>query len=115
MQHLQRPSVGCTAAANEAVANDRPRRGLLGAVVSLPFDVTGAVLTGYTTYDLRKKRVYDRAYANCLAQPRVANVTTSNFSGYSSDWMESCAARYRSFDPVTGTYVTYDGRVVACR
>ena len=59
-----------------AVANDRaPRRGLVGGVLALPFDVTGAVLTGRTTYDTRWERAYDRAYANCRAGSHVVLVT----------------------------------------
>lgn len=30
-------------------------------------------------------------------------------------WYESCAARFRSFDPNTGTYTTYAGQVRVCR
>ena len=58
------------------VANDyAPRRGLIGSVVALPFDVTGAVLTGRTTYDARWERAYDRAYTDCRAAGRVVMVT----------------------------------------
>ncbi len=31
------------------------------------------------------------------------------------DWLAYCAARYRSFDPASGTYLGYDGRRHACR
>jgi hypothetical protein len=104
----------CTQVANAAVADDHPRRGLLGTIVSIPLDVTGALLTGYTTYDLHQKRVYDRAYNDCMSRTRV--VVAGNFARTDdADWMASCAARYRSFDPATGTYVRYDGRVVPCR
>lgn len=35
--------------------------------------------------------------------------------GPRSDWMAYCFSRYRSFDPVTGTYMGYDGRRHLCR
>jgi hypothetical protein len=116
VQPAQAASPGyCTQVANAAVANDHPRRGLLGTVVAIPFDVTGAVLTGYTSYDLRQKRVYDAAYADCMSRSRTVIVATNSPRIVTDDWMASCAARYRSFDPATGTYVRYDGRVVPCR
>ena len=33
----------------------------------------------------------------------------------SDDWMAYCSARYRTFDPDTGTYVTLEGQTVPCR
>jgi len=59
-----------------AYANDRaPRRGLVGSVVALPFDVTGAVLTGRTSYDARWERAYNRAFIDCRSGDRVVMVT----------------------------------------
>ena len=34
---------------------------------------------------------------------------------YASDWEARCSYRYRSFDPVSGTYLGYDGRRHYCR
>jgi hypothetical protein len=31
------------------------------------------------------------------------------------DWLDYCFARYRSFDPRNGTYLSYDGRRHYCR
>lgn len=31
------------------------------------------------------------------------------------DWLSYCFSRYRSFDPVSGTYMGYDGRRHLCR
>ena len=38
-------------------------------------------------------------------------------SGYGprGDWLSYCFSRYRSFDPVSGTYMGYDGRRHPCR
>ena len=33
----------------------------------------------------------------------------------SDEWMSYCSAKYRSFDPDTGTYVTYSGETLPCR
>ncbi len=33
----------------------------------------------------------------------------------SSGWIDYCFSRYRSFDPVSGTYMGYDGRRHYCR
>lgn len=34
---------------------------------------------------------------------------------WSPEWIAYCARKYRSFDPRTGTYRTYSGRVRMCR
>jgi hypothetical protein len=31
------------------------------------------------------------------------------------DWEAYCVSRYRSFDPITGTYLGYDGRRHYCQ
>jgi hypothetical protein len=33
----------------------------------------------------------------------------------SSEWNALCAAKYKSFDPATGNYTSYRGRVKPCR
>jgi len=69
-------SRGYCAAYAHQVANDyAPRRGLVGSALALPFDVTGAVLTGRTTYDARWERAYNVAYADCRASGPTAMVT----------------------------------------
>lgn len=52
------------------VANDY-NRGLVGNVLTLPLDVTGAVLTGKTTHDGERQRVFDEAFADCMSGDRV--------------------------------------------
>jgi hypothetical protein len=63
----------CADYARAAADDYAPRRGLVGSVVALPLDVTGAVLTGRTTYGARWERAYNRAYADCRAD-RIAVV-----------------------------------------
>jgi osmotically inducible lipoprotein OsmB len=47
---------------------------------------------------------------------RTARVYTrvARANAYNSDWAASCSRRYRSFDPASGTYRGYDGRVHYC-
>ena len=48
--------------------------GLVGNVITLPLDVTGAILTGKTTHDGERQRVFDKAYAKCMSGDRVVLV-----------------------------------------
>jgi hypothetical protein len=52
------------------VANDY-NRGLVGNIVTLPLDVTGAVIAGKTTHDGERQRVFEEAYADCMSEDRV--------------------------------------------
>jgi hypothetical protein len=45
---------------------------------------------------------------------RVTHVVVAPRVG-SQDWVAYCSAKYRSFDPDTGTYVTLEGETVPCR
>jgi hypothetical protein len=51
-------------------ANDY-NRGLVGNVLTLPLDVTGALLTGRTTHDGERDRVFQEAFADCMSGDRV--------------------------------------------
>jgi len=57
----------CAAYAHQAANDYASHRGLVGSALALPFDVTGAVLTGKTTSDARWEHAYRRAYADCRA------------------------------------------------
>lgn len=112
----------CAAYAQDVADAHAPRyRGFVGGLIALPFDVTGALLTGHTPGDFRWKQAYDVAYADCMSDSRVAVVTTDEpdvaitVRPRGTAWLEYCASKYRSFDPQTGTYVTYSGEVVPCR
>src|SRR5262245_60548378 len=59
----------CAAYATQE-ANDY-NRGLVGNVLTLPLDVTGALLTGRTTHDGERDRVYQEAFADCMSSDRV--------------------------------------------
>jgi len=63
------------------------------------------LLSGCGTY-------YDSSYYRA----RVASVPGPYVAsdGYTQAWLDSCSRRYRSFDPVSGTYVGFDGVVRPC-
>ena len=114
-------AASCAAYAHDVADENAPRyRGFVGGLVALPFDVTDALLTGHTRDDFRWKSAYDAAYADCVNSQRVAVVTTEpsatvTVRSHDADWLAYCAAKYRSFDPDTGTYVNYAGEMVPCR
>ena len=41
-------------------------------------------------------------------------VVTQSFEPWTDEWFAWCDARYRSFDPNTGTFLGYDGRRHFC-
>ncbi|CAN5450554.1 hypothetical protein BH10PSE7_BH10PSE7_07980 [soil metagenome] len=102
----------CDQYARDVARDSVPRRGPIVGLITLPFEVTGALLTGHTSSDFAWKKTYDRAYNDCargrtaMYAPRVRGAMALN---------DYCAAKYRSYDPATGTYVTYSGEVRACR
>ncbi len=64
-----------------------------------------ALLSACSTY-------YDRSYYNARVQSVPSPYVASD--GYTQAWLDSCSRRYRSFDPVSGTYVGFDGVVHPC-
>lgn len=59
---------------------------------------------------------YDRGYYSSYYRARVQSVPGPYVANdaYTQAWLDSCSRRYRSFDPVSGTYVGFDGRVHPC-
>ena len=108
----------CSAYARDVAANEAPRRGLIDGVVIGTLDT---VFTGGAGQDSRYRRIYNEAYAECMSRDAVVVTRTRNVVigarpvVGSDDWMAYCAAKYRSFDPDTGTYVTLEGQTVPCR
>jgi hypothetical protein len=48
------------------------------------------------------------------ANPNAAGAPQTLGSGSEQDWLAYCTARYRSFDPASGTYLGYDGERHPC-
>lgn len=111
----------CAAYARDVAAAEAPRRGLIDGVVIGTLDT---VITGGAGADERYRDAYDEAYGNCMQTERTAYVVprgeervtvTVHPEVGSDDWVSYCSAKYRSFDPDTGTYVTYSGERLPCR
>lgn len=111
----------CSAYARDIAAAEAPRRGIVDGVVIGTLDT---VFTGGAGADERYREAYDEAYANCMERDRVAYVrppredhvvVTVRPEEGSDEWVSYCSAKYRSFDPDTGMYVTYEGETVPCR
>ncbi len=111
----------CAAYARDVAAAEAPRRGLIDGVVIGTLDT---VITGGAGADERYRDAYDEAYGICMRTERTAyvvprgedRVTVTVHPDVGSDeWVSYCSAKYRSFDPDTGTYVTYSGETLPCR
>jgi BA14K-like protein len=108
----------CSAYARDVAANEAPRRGLIDGVVIGTLDT---VFTGGAGQDARYRRIYNEAYSECMSRDAVvvtrsrAVVVGGRPAVGSDDWMAYCRAKYRTFDPDTGTYVTLEGQTVPCR
>ena len=64
-----------------------------------------ALLSGCSTY-------YDSGYYRARVYSTPGPYVASD--AYTQAWLDSCSRRYRSFDPASGTYVGFDGRVHPC-
>lgn len=118
----------CAAYARDIAASEAPRRGIVDGVVIGTLDT---VITGGAGADERYRDAYDEAYADCMDRDRVAyvpreravvrhyrtteRIVTVRPEEGSDEWVAYCSAKYRSFDPDTGTYVTYEGDRLPCR
>lgn len=110
----------CSAYARDIAASEAPRRGLIDGVVIGTLDT---VFTGGAGADERYRDAYNDAYRDCMQTDRVAYVVPRREHVVvnvrpevgSDEWVSYCTAKYRSFDPDTGTYVTYTGESLPCR
>lgn len=74
-------------------------------------------LGGGVRHSQRWRDAYDAAYSDCISSRRARPAHGARQQAYepwSDEWYDDCAARYRSFDPETGTYVTNSGRKRFC-
>lgn len=76
---------------------------------------TGAA-GGAASKDIRRSRVYEQAYADCMAASRTRAPTRARggYEPWSAAWYDDCSARYRSFNRRTGYYTTYSGQKKFC-
>jgi hypothetical protein len=65
---------------------------------------------------MAQPRYYEPAPRYYAPAPRYyAPAPVYSYSGGGGDWLAYCSARFRSFDPRSGTYLGYDGRRHYCR
>ena len=68
-------------------------------------------VAGAANASSRWQQDYDYAYERCMT---ATNRRTAPPAGTQA-WLDYCAARYRSFDPVSGLYLSYSGAYKPCR
>ena len=66
---------------------------------------------------VNRKRVFDRAYAECINQPPAYVAPQPAYAPPvgSYEWQVACSRKYKSFNPSTGYYKGYDGAFHLCR
>lgn len=65
---------------------------------------------GYRTYEEPYQQPYRPVY-----QEQEYVQQGYGFAPWTQEWYDYCAQRYRSFDPRSGTFVSYDGRRYMCQ
>ena len=60
-----------------------------------------------------RKKTYRKAFARCMDQYEAQPVRATQ--NRNADWLDYCAAKYRSFNPRTGLYKAGSGRWRPCR
>lgn len=73
----------------------------------------------YRRWRHRHYRHRDRGWGPALggfaAGAIIGGAIASQQAQSRHDWLAYCSAKYRSFDPASGTYLGYDGRLHPCR
>ncbi len=88
---------------------------IIGSALSGPRYYGGPVYYDPPPYRYLPPHAYpyrSRAYVN---PPRYYQPPAYRPVQWSPEWVAYCARKYRSFNPRTGTYRTYSGRVRMCR
>lgn len=80
---------------------------------------TGAVV-GTDRENRRYEAIYHDAYADCMQQASNTQQPAAVHSAYApepwtEEWYDYCAAKYRSFNPETGEFLSYSGVYKQCR
>ncbi len=98
--------------------------GPASAGIVLPGNTAGVTEVQYVYPGYRYYYGYDPYYAGPLAVPGdaiagtagvVGDVLVAPYAGpYAPAGIAACERRFRSFDPATGTYLTYSGERVLC-
>ena len=80
----------------------------------------GGTVVGAAATNAKWQNIYRRTFDDCMArnavraQPVYADAGGTPRPGTKA-WYRYCAAKYRSFNPETGTYTAYSGKSYPCR
>jgi hypothetical protein len=89
-----------------------------GAGRGAAIGAVGGTVVGAAATNDKWHRIYNRAYNDCMASNAVARqpaYTGGAPRPGTRAWYDYCAAKYRSFNPQTGTYTAYSGKSYPCR
>ncbi len=83
---------------------------------------TGAIV-GTDREKRRYEALYNQAYTDCIeevsyrqdTQRRQPQVQAGYYEPWSDEWYDYCEAKYRSFNPQTGEFLSYSGEYKMCR
>ncbi len=82
---------------------------------------TGAIV-GTDRENRRYEALYNKAYTDCMQEvsyrqdrPRPQRVQAGAYEPWTDEWYDYCAAKYRSFNPQTGEFLSYSGEYKMCR
>jgi uncharacterized protein YcfJ len=85
---------------------------------------TGAIV-GTDREQRRYEALYYEAYENCVEEVSYrqdrrrntgpARVQAGTYEPWSEEWYDYCEAKYRSFNPQTGEFLSYSGEYKMCR
>jgi len=90
----------------------RGRRGLgVGAGIGAGVGAIG----GGIHHSQRWQEAYDYAYHRCASGNRVRRARQQAPEPWTEEWYAYCEARFRTFDPQTGTYMAYSGNRRFCQ
>jgi hypothetical protein len=70
---------------------------------------------GYYRHGYYYRRGWGPALGGFAAGAIIGGALAAQQAQGQQDWIEYCSAKYRSFDPASGTYLGYDGERHACR
>ena len=84
---------------------------------------TGAIV-GTDREKRRYEALYNQAYSDCIEEvsyrqdrrsPAPQQVQAGYYEPWTDEWYDYCSAKYRSFNPQTGEFLSYSGEYKMCR
>lgn len=87
-------------------------RGSRGAGTGAAIGGTVGGVAGAAARSAKWNNAYNYAYNHCMGSSAYYGGRPEPWTG---EWYAYCSAKYRSFNPNTGMYLTYSGRYRMCR